>query len=213
MTDVRKILVLALIGLFFMIGGCSKKPQPQQIREPQVSLSCIGVLPVVSGVDVSSGVSFHEAKELQDGIQQFDNLLHKQFAGRDDVRFITAAQMKGLKNTGTENALARARQAADFLSCNGILEVKLLRYKQRIGGAYTAKDPASVSFTYRLLDVNSGAVLCRGRFDEAQQSVMENLYNFKNARERGFTWVTAEELLREGLESRLDECSYLRSEN
>ncbi|HHD56229.1 MAG TPA: hypothetical protein ENK89_00935 [Desulfobulbaceae bacterium] len=138
-------------------------------------------------------------------------MLHKQFMGRDDVRFITPAQMNGLKNAGTENALARARQAASFLSCNGILETKLLRYKKRVGGAYTAKEPASVSFTYRLLEVNSGTVLCRGRFDEAQQSVMENLYNFKNARKRGFTWVTAEELLREGLESRLDECSYLRS--
>jgi hypothetical protein len=205
------MLALVVIGVFFMAGGCSKKQKQPAVQEPQMALSCIGVLPVVSGVDEASGVSFGDAKGLQDGILQLDNMLHKKFMGRDDVRFITPAQVGGLQNAGTENALARARQAANFLSCNGILEMKLLRYKKRVGGAYTAKEPASVSFTYRLLEVNSGTVLCRGRFDEAQQSVMENLYNFKNARKRGFTWVTAEELLREGLESRLNECSYLRS--
>lgn len=212
MTALKKILVLALIGMFFMVGGCSKKQkQSAAAQEPQMSLSCIGVLPVVTGENKSSG-SFGDAKGLQDGVQQLDNLLQKQFMGRDDVRFITAAQMNGLENAGTENELARARQAASFLSCNGILEMKLLRYKERVGGAYTAKEPASVSFTYRLLEVNSGTVLCRGRFDEAQQSVMENLYNFKNARTRGFTWVTAQKLLQEGLESRFSECSYLRPE-
>ena len=56
----------------------------------------------------------------------------------------------------------------------------------------------------------SGQVLCRGRFDETQESVMENLFNFSSARKRGFTWVTAEEMLREGLQNKLSECPYLR---
>jgi hypothetical protein len=39
---------------------------------------------------------------------------------------------------------------------------------------------------------------------------MENLFNFSSARKRGFTWVTAEEMLREALQSKLSECPYLR---
>ena len=40
---------------------------------------------------------------------------------------------------------------------------------------------------------------------------MENLYNFSSAKQRGFTWITAEELLREGLVKKLGECSYLQT--
>ncbi len=106
-------------------------------------------------------------------------------------------------------SLARARVIADRLSCNTVLETTLRRYKDRVGGQYTAKNPASVAFDFRLIAIPEGVVLCSGTFDEVQQSVMENLYNFKSATERGFTWVTAEQLMREGLRARFSECPYL----
>jgi hypothetical protein len=88
----------------------------------------------------------------------------------------------------------------------------LRRYKDRVGGQYTAKEPASVAFDFRLIAIPEGAVLCSGTFDEVQKSVMENLFNIKAATERGFTWVTAEQLMREGLRARFEKCSYLSNE-
>jgi len=41
---------------------------------------------------------------------------------------------------------------------------------------------------------------------------MENLFNIKAATERGFTWVTAEQLMREGMWDRFEKCSYLSDE-
>jgi hypothetical protein len=52
-------------------------------------------------------------------------------------------------------------------------------------------------------------VLCHGRFDEQQQSVMENLLALPKAQSRGLIWLTAEELARDGLQERLGQCSYL----
>ena len=37
---------------------------------------------------------------------------------------------------------------------------------------------------------------------------MENLLNLNKASSRGFSWVTAEVLMREGLKDRLSQCSY-----
>ena len=51
-------------------------------------------------------------------------------------------------------------------------------------------------------------MLCHGRFDERQQSVMENLLSLGKASSRGFSWITAEQLMREGLKERLDQCGY-----
>ena len=37
---------------------------------------------------------------------------------------------------------------------------------------------------------------------------MENLLSLGNASSRGFSWITAEQLMREGLKERLDQCGY-----
>jgi len=211
MTRSQKNWTLLLVGVLVFAGGCSQKQEaPVKAKTQQISLSCIGVMPVVSGVDQEAGISPADAKSLREGVRVLDSLLQRQLSGRDDVRYVTRSQLQAIESSGVESSLARSRNVGNFLSCNGVLEFKLWRYKDRVGGQYTAKDPASVSFTYRLLEANSGTVLCQGRYDEVQQSVLENLYNFSNARKRGFTWVTAEELLREGVTQKLGECSYLK---
>jgi len=212
MKGIQKIIVLVVVGVSLVIGGCGKKEKSAVIaKNPDIALSCIGVLPVTVKVDnAQTNQAVANGKELQDGIQVMDKLLQKQFMAREDVRFISSAQMNGLEKDGTEDALSTARKAANFLSCNGILQVTLHRYRQRVGGKYTASTPASVAFSYRLIDVNSTTVLCSGRFDETQQSVMANLYTFNSARKRGFTWITAEELAREGIQEKFRECPYLQ---
>lgn len=211
MIRLQKILSLLLVAAFVVVAGCGRKQEDAAKAEtPKVSLSCIGVMPVSTGGEAGAEVSRQEAGSLKEGVRVLESLLRKQFAGRQDVRYMTSPQLQAIENSGSENELARVRSVGNFLSCNGVLEVKLWRYRDRVGGQYTAKDPASVSFTYRLLEVKSGTVLCQGRYDEVQQSVMENLYNFSSARKRGFTWITADELLNEGVVEKLGECSYLQ---
>ena len=150
-----------------------------------------------------------EKKQLQNGVHVLDELLKQQFISRPDVRLVSDGQISGMDENLPAQPLARARVIADRLSCNAVLETTLRRYRDRVGGKYSAKDPASVAFDFRLLAIPKGTVLCSGTFDEVQQSVMENLFNFKSATERGFTWVTAEQLMREGLRARFSDCPYL----
>lgn len=212
MIGLRKISTFFLAGsILLAMGACGQKKESSVIpRDPQVALTCIGVMPVVISAEVTAEESLRDAKELKDGVKTFNVILQDAFRNRKDIRFVSKAQLDAMEDAGGADLLSRARRAGSYLSCNGVLEMTLWRYKDRIGGAYTAKEPASVSFTYRLVDVNSGNMLCQGRFDEEQQSVMENLYNFGRARSRGFTWITADELLREGVMSKLEECSYLQ---
>jgi len=203
--------MVVLAALSFVLCGCgSKKGEDIQVKNPDISLACIGVLPVRVEVNTKEKSSFGKASGLNDGVLVLAGQLEKMFMANDKIRFISPGQLAGLESDGAEDFLARAKKAGSFVSCNGILEITLHRYRQRVGGKYTAEVPASVSFSYRLVEVNSGQILCRGRFDETQESVMENLFNFNSARKRGFTWVTAEEMLREGLQSKLSECPYLR---
>ncbi|MFP7755069.1 hypothetical protein ACLG6S_10555 [Thermodesulfobacteriota bacterium B35] len=200
------------VCLLLSLAGCSAKQETEKPQEPAVAVTCIAVLPAASVVNYDETISFAEARKLQKGIQVLDRLLQEQLAGRKDIRFVSDSQLYGMEGTLSENFLVQARKIAHRFSCNAVLETTLWRYSERVGGRYTAKEPASVTFEYRLVATDNGSVLCQGRYDEVQKSVLENLYNLRKARERGFTWVTAEELLREGLRDKFDQCSYLRGE-
>ena len=214
MTGLRRIGVLVFACLLLFAAGCGKKTTTGTAvpEEPKVVVSCIAVLPVITAVDYEDTVSFVDAKKLQDGVKVMESLLRQELAGREDIRFVSESQIYGMKETIPEDFLSRAGVIADHLSCNAVLETTIRRYSDRIGGKYTVSEPASVAFEYRLVEVKSGTVICKGKFDEVQKSIMENLYNFKTARMRGFTWITAEELLGEGVKEKFNECSYLAQE-
>ncbi len=210
MFSILRTLTLVLLSLLLLSVGCSKKTAtPPASHVPDYAVTCIGVLPVATADNFDEIVPAAEKKQLQNGVHILNELLKKQFISRSDVRLVTDGQISGMGENLPAQPLARARMIADRLSCNTVLETTLRRYKDRVGGQYTAKNPASVAFDFRLIAIPEGVVLCSGTFDEVQQSVMENLYNFKSATERGFTWVTAEQLMREGLRARFSECPYL----
>jgi len=207
---ILRTLTLVLLSLLLLSVGCSKKTDTSPASQvPDYAVTCIGVLPVAIADNFDKIVSAAEKKQLQNGVQVLNELLKQQFISRPDVRLVSDGQISGMDENLPAQPLARARVVADRLSCNTVLETTLRRYKDRVGGQYTAKDPASVAFDFRLIAIPEGTVLCSGTFDEVQQSIMENLFNFKSATERGFTWVTAEQLMREGLRARFSECPYL----
>ena len=209
MFSILRTLTLVLLSLSLLSVGCSKKTVTSPASHvPDYAVTCIGVLPVATADNFDEIVPAAEKKQLQNGVNVLNELLKQQFISRPDVRLVSDGQISGMENLPAQ-PLARARVVADRLSCNTVLETTLRRYKDRVGGKYSAKDPASVAFDFRLIAIPEGTVLCSGTFDEVQQSVMENLYNFKTATERGFTWVTAEQLMREGLRTRFSECPYL----
>lgn len=214
MFSIFRIFTSGLLCLSLLSVSCSKKSTSSQpVPEvPGYAVTCIGVLPVVTPYNFDENVPAAETKQLQDGVPVLDQLLKQQFASRSDVRLVSDGQISGMDKELPAQPLARARVIADRLSCNAVLETTIRRYKDRVGGEYTAQEPASVAFDYRLITIPDGTVLCRGTFDEVQKSVMENLYNFKTASERGFTWVTAEQLMKEGVQVRFSECSYLAAD-
>jgi hypothetical protein len=173
-----------------------------------VTVSGIAVMPVRSAVDFEDAASAADEKSLSDGSQVMNGLLKEVLAGKPGVRFVTEQSRTG-SNEGAVNKLEAARRIAAQQGCNTILETTLSRYNERVGGDYGVKQPAAVTFAYKLYEVGEGRVLCHGRFDEQQQSVMENLLALPKAQSRGLIWLTAEELARDGLQERLGQCSYL----
>jgi hypothetical protein len=195
-----------------LLQGCGKKVAGEPVSRPNdVPITCVAIMPTSIPVELETSAQEASVKQLREGTQVMDHLLKQELVG-PTMRFISAGQVSGLDSGAQGNQLDLARKVGAQLSCNAVLEPTLLRFNDRIGGKLTAKEPASVAFKYRLIELEKGQILCQGEYDEVQQSVSENLFNWSKASKRGFSWVSAEALLQEGLEARLGECSYLQTE-
>ena len=211
MTARAQLKMGLAVCCFIVAAGCAQKDETiSASKEPVVAVSGIAVMPVRSAVDFEEAVSLADEKSLKDGVQVMDSLLKQVLAGKPGVRFV-AQQSEAGGSERRVNNLEAARRIAAQQGCNAILETTLSRYNERVGGDYGVKQPAAVTFAYKLYEVGDGRVLCHGRFDEQQQPVMENLLALPRAKTRGFTWLTAEELARDGLQERLGQCSYIES--
>jgi len=188
-----------------LFAGCSGK---QQTTESQpvapFAVSCIAVMPVETADEYDdTTVQQESADSLLKGSQVLNVLLKEELAGKK-VQFVGENDVE----MGSPS-LEKARAVADQYQCNTVLDVTLSRYEERIGGDYGVKQPAAVTFAYRLIETGEGRVLCHGRFDERQQSVMENLFTLSKAKSRGMTWLSAKDLARDGLREKFGECPYL----
>jgi len=209
-TAISKFRVGLAVGCLIIAAGCAKNEGVAPVAsDPGIVVSCIAVMPAQPAVDFEGLVSPAEEETLKDGSLVMNDMLKQLLTGKAKVRFVSTAQALANKSEGGADGLANARRIANQSKCNAVLETTISQYTERVGGDYGVKQPAAVTFTYRLFEVGEGKVLCHGRFDEKQQSLMENLLTLPKTKTRGMTWLTAEELLRDGLREKLGQCSYL----
>jgi hypothetical protein len=93
---------------------------------------------------------------------------------------------------------------------DAIMTGRVRRYSAREGGPRGASRPASVWFDLELR-TPSGELLWEASYDEVQRSVSEDPGSFSRWRERGFRWVTPEELSRYGAKALMLELAEVRS--
>jgi len=192
-----------------MAAGCTQVKGPvQSSLDDTFAVSGIAVLPVRPVIEFDENQTLAEEELLRNSSVVMDGLIKEALADKSGVRFITTPLQVEHKGGGFTD-LEKARDIAAQQECNTLLEVTLSRYVERIGGDYGVRQPAAVTFAYRLYEVGEGRVLCHGRFDEQQQSVMENLLTLPKAQSRGLVWLTAEDLARDGIKEKFSQCPYL----
>ncbi len=100
---------------------------------------------------------------------------------------------------GQPSELELVLETGRQLSADAVLMGRVYRFRERLGSAYSADSPASVSFDVLLISMEDGRVLWHGRFEETQQPLSENLFTINSFFKRKARWLTAEELADDGL--------------
>ena len=207
------VLQLLLAGTFAMlIGACTSKtqlPTEEERSEAQQRVPCIIVLPVETRVNSDSSMTYEQAALLEKGAAHMDSVLAEAVVGKNNVRMLSSRQLASLLPGDTGSQLKLIKKIGSELNCGAILTTELSVYRQRVGGSYGADSPASAVFSMKLISTRDGRVLWHSMFNETQQSLMSNLLSFGRAENRGFKWITVEELVRQGVNETLQQCPYL----
>lgn len=201
-----------LILLLLSSAACSSlHPKSVTHEDEGPVVNTIVMLPVATVAQKSDNFSYAEAKNLETGSMIVTELLTEYFSDNDKMRFITEDQVDTFKLNLSDNQSKQALSLGRLLHSDAVMFWNITRYAERDGGDYSVESPASVAFDYRLLLTETGQTLCAGVFEETQSSLTDNILSFNRVFKRGLKWITARQLAKEGIISKLSTCRYLDS--
>jgi hypothetical protein len=195
----------------FVLSSCagSTEGSGKNVGGDVRKLSCLIVLPTGTPIDTDKRMGFAEAKNLQKGAIYIDGVIGEELKNFKGARLLNASQVESLASAISGNRIGMVANIGRELRCEAILTVVVSRYHQREGGEFASDYPASAAFTMELVRVQDGKVIWNCSFDETQESLLSNLFSFGKAQNRGFRWISVEELVRQGVHERLVDCPYL----
>ncbi len=159
----------------------------------------------------SSGIVTAEKKQsLQDGAVYIDSVLVEELGGRPEFQLLTESQLDAILSDPWGGRLQQVRDIGQATGCGGVLKTTISRYRQRVGGDVSVDTAASAAFSMELIGVESGVVAWTTSFDETQQPLSENIFSFRKAQNRGFKWLSVEDLTLGGVKNRLEEFPYFQ---
>ncbi len=175
--------------------------------EELYKLQTIMILPsdIITDDDGPNG----KEQSLKEGALVLDEIMAEYLENKQGARFISAEQQDALLTEYNQNRPEQALSIGKDLQADAVLTSRVNRYQERTGQDFSIDNPASISFEYRLMLVDTGQTLCAGVFDETQQSLSDNILFFMKAFKRGGKWITTRELTKEGVEKKFGTCRFL----
>jgi hypothetical protein len=203
------IFFLTILTALALFSGCARTTAQIQ-PEDLPPIKTIVVLPVEIESDGQSDRSPEENQQLAKGQKLMDTLLAEHFSGREDITLLTPGQRDAL-----DKDMTRCRTTAAITICrtqkaDAVLLFTLHRFTEREGNEYAIVNPASVAFEYELIQAETGQSICSGIFDETQQPLLADMFQFFKKAKRGFKWLSAEDLASDGFKQKIDDCQYLK---
>jgi len=208
----RKILFV--FGFVFLtLSACSAFYDDTKEIGPLPELTCVAVLPTGIPVAEKDSLSGAQEKNLNDGSVFFDSVIVDELGDHSEYKLLTENRLDAILGNPWGGRLQQVRDIGSATGCGAVLQTTLSRYRDRVGSEMSVETPASVAFSMNLVSVEHGVVFWSTSFDESQKALFDDIFSFNKAQKRGFKWLSAQELGRDGLKSRLQEFPYFNKED
>lgn len=206
-------------GAVFLIGtlfsACSFGPgniQTQHSSDIETrKIRRIAVIPPAASVDRKARVPFTSAlPDSKPSEREAPDLLAHQIystmAAQPGWQIVSEREIEEVGQTlGAVSDAVRLHRLGELVYADAVLTAQVHRYRERIGNEVGAKSPASVAFVVDLVDLRRGDIAWSGRFDETQKALSENIFAIGDISQRGIRWLSAEQLMLEGVKKAVNE--------
>jgi hypothetical protein len=127
-------------------------------------------------------------------------LVYSAVAGMPNWQIVSDSEVREVAQSIPPGAdMARLRTIGEMVYADAVLVGRVERFRERIGNEWGAKSPASVAFVLNLIDIRRGDTVWSARFDETQKPLSENIFALGQIGQRGIRWLSAEQLMGEGV--------------
>lgn len=208
----RFAIFLSSLSAFLIalsLTSCTHKTQPLSIEEEKAPVTVESLVILPTDISKPDTADKKTVGQLKTGASVLHSLIQERYGDKKGFLLLTDNQKEALIADFNGNTQMTACHIGRQLNADAVMLTSVSRYRERDGNDYSVNEPASVSFKYQLIHIPSGETLCLGVFDETQETLLSNLFSFSKASKRGFKWIKAEELTREGLTEKLKDCRYL----
>jgi hypothetical protein len=201
---------LILLLVFLLLAGIEWLPKAEAEEKPGLA-----ILPffVERTDNPARGVvlcplckSIYQYGEVVPGSQNLlTQLLYMKIEGLGTFKILPLEKVEATfshweKRQFEEKPVASSIQLGKELNADFLFIGFLFRFEERIGSSLGAEKPASVAFDLHLLRLRDGVEVWRGKFDETQRPLSEDLLKIGSFFRRKASWLTAEELAGVGMD-------------
>jgi hypothetical protein len=220
--DARKVIVLIVLG--FLIDGSAVSCQgaEAQAKTVAVTVQQLAVMPFVKSTTAAEKRAQKLEKTLDCQFREICSFDDDVLPGTDDAvtrlaqtalrrkigdTIVPLGQVKdaysALQKESSETPREIAVRLGQSLGVDHVMVGGVWRYEERVGSAMAASSPASVAFSFFLVDVASQKLVWEGSFRKTQTSLSENFLDTGLFLKKGMKWLTAEELSSYGIDKTL----------
>jgi len=213
MRRMMKVFLLsALCCSLLLAAGCGSK-RTAAVPRPDGKLAVAGFTNPVYSWQLMAGYLEEEGHPVPDGtLEALDSILTDTLRRHQVFDYITPDAVKQCQEVVVfeQSGLPKLSAWKYWLGVAKCIQADLLlvpqvtHWSERVGSTSGVEAPASVAIDFFLIDVKNER-MTRARYEETQESLMENLLTAKKFASRGGQWVTATRLASDGIDEKLTE--------
>lgn len=197
----RRGLLILLLGLVFL-----RMPEVNAEEKPRLA-----ILPFFTEREAFCPVCktvFLRGEILPGAQNTMTRLLYQKMEAKGAFQLIPLERVEGNLTRVEKKAYEEKPKAASIelgqeLGSDFVFIGFIFRFEERIGSSVGVERPASVGFDLHLFRVKDGREVWKGKMDETQRPLSENLFKVGSFFRRKARWLTAEELASVGLDEAL----------
>lgn len=158
-----------------------------------------------NGICPICGTVFRKGEILPSAKNTFTKILFQKLEGKGTFKIYPLEKvLRELSNKDHRELEMRPKkyliELGKELKRDYLLVGYIFRFEERRGSSVGVERPASVGFGLHLFRIKDGSEVWKGRMDETQRPLSENILKIGSFLRRGARWLTAEELAAVGLE-------------